>query len=194
MRSRHHPHARHLRQRGIISACAEQTDPKGNDYIIERDHLRVCGADFGKPGAVYRHNGSSPRVRSRRAVKSARQRIPGIISACAEQTFLESVVWAECGDHLRVCGADVHGRSKHGRLGGSSPRVRSRHPRHPAQHGRPGIISACAEQTSAAVVYPDAAGDHLRVCGADLMKEEGNQNVLGSSPRVRSRLERIGEA
>ena len=29
----------------IISACAEQTIAQGADGALERDHLRVCGAD-----------------------------------------------------------------------------------------------------------------------------------------------------
>ena len=30
--------------------------------------------------------------------------------------------------------------------------------------------------------------DHLRVCGADYMEDDGGRQLVGSSPRVRSRL------
>ena len=87
-----------------------------------------------------------------------------------------------------MCGADWTLRRRCHRLGGSSPRVRSRQwvPVHYDQFR--GIISACAEQTIRFTTKPTAPRDHLRVCGAD---NAGNSNItatLGSSPRVRSIL------
>ena len=65
VRSRHHTHARHLRQRGIISACAEQTAYGSSGQRESWDHLRVCGADGNEFGVIVAQSGSSPRVRSR---------------------------------------------------------------------------------------------------------------------------------
>ena len=92
----------------------------------------------------------------------------GIISACAEQT--------DGGfRHLR-------------RRPGSSPRVRSRPHGFVDVHAVPGIISACAEQTPAKPVSVGRMGDHLRVCGADVVHHFPEKQLKGSSPRVRSRL------
>ena len=87
-----------------------------------------------------------------------------------------------------MCGAD--GDLAVGLLGGlgSPPRVRSRLAPL-GKHGfRHGITSACAEQTTSAP--PPLAGrrDHLRVCGADGGDAIERHPVLGSPPRVRSRL------
>ena len=50
---------------------------------------------------------------------------------------------------------------------GSPPRVRSRPPQTLPATARPGITSACAEQTATQPHNGTAAWDHLRVCGAD---------------------------
>ena len=71
---------------------------------------------------------------------------------------------------------------------GSSPRVRSRLCKHVGDMQRFGIISACAEQTPARRLQRRVPGDHLRVCGADWTSFIALRDVLGSSPRVRSRL------
>ena len=87
-----------------------------------------------------------------------------------------------------MCGADVHPVSVVLPGLGSSPRVRSRHGPQPSQPGVEGIISACAEQTSLTWRSTTLTTDHLRVCGADSCTCDSQRVVLGSSPRVRSRL------
>ena len=69
--------------------------------------------------------------------------------------------------------------------------MRSRRRRNRRQRPRPGIISACAEQTSRRPRGRARARDHLRVCGADGLTSIGGGLVSGSSPRVRSRLTEI---
>ena len=71
---------------GIISACAEQTSSSSQSSLRPRDHLRVCGADQAELGERCRHEGSSPRVRSRPNLRRPSCLGAGIISACAEQT------------------------------------------------------------------------------------------------------------
>ena len=70
---------------------------------------------------------------------------------------------------------------------GSSPRVRSRLYGRPLACGVGGIISACAEQTTSVSALRTSRRDHLRVCGADRTCRLVLRQVLGSSPRVRSR-------
>ena len=76
---------------------------------------------------------------------------------------------------------------------GSPPRVRSRHRYCFCGLRRPGITSACAEQTTGMTTRKSWAWDHLRVCGADLHSMAQVGFSLGSPPRVRSRLGEVGE-
>ena len=173
--------------RGIISACAEQTWCRNPRRSTTGDHLRVCGADFESSSGLELTLGSSPRVRSRPPANALPRLGRGIISACAEQTLVGDVVVAHCGDHLRVCGADFRIVRLVGFDGGSSPRVRSRPMIQRIAVKHIGIISACAEQTSAESLTNSSGTDHLRVCGADAVVSHGSIGVPGSSPRVRSR-------
>ena len=90
-------------------------------------------------------------------------------------------------DHLRVCGADLRELNKRTSNGGSSPRVRSRRCEFLLGGLYLGIISACAEQTSASRKARTGTWDHLRVCGADEVDLFEAMCHQGSSPRVRSR-------
>ena len=140
---------------------------------------------MGKGAA--RTSGSSPRVRSRHPVREQSIVIVGIISACAEQTAASTSPHAWPWDHLRVCGADFNCEPMTVASSGSSPRVRSRRTTHMGRPRRPGIISACAEQTPQPVRRVGPCGDHLRVCGADGIGLGLGHALQGSSPRVRSR-------
>ena len=113
---------------GIISACAEQTTLVRRQGRMRQDHLRVCGADDAAAAIATVNAGSSPRVRSRQQPQRGVNAVARIISACAEQTSV--VAWGadRDEDHLRVCGADYSRRPRYSSSGGSSPRVRSRHP------------------------------------------------------------------
>ena len=171
VRSRREDDASAAARRGITSACAEQTMVMPPALVTRQDHLRVCGADEIKLRVMPRE------VR--------------ITSACAEQTVRP--FWTRCApwDHLRVCGADHMLCGQTHEREGSPPRVRSRlaslrhHPR------SPGIISACAEQTSRSSFPLRACRDHLRVCGADPDSFGSLRTIMGSPPRVRSRLKGI---
>ena len=152
---------------GIISACAEQTGLSAAVVVGWGDHLRVCGADVFL-----------------RVLPGIRR---GIISACAEQTSRLTSIWTSTGDHLRVCGADHLLPVAQHRIGGSSPRVRSRQDGTLPDDLPPRIISACAEQTEADATTTTPERDHLRVCGADRPRSRMASSRQGSSPRVRSR-------
>ena len=78
--------------------------------------------------------------------------------------------WACSRDHLRVCGADFVGAVTFMLSTGSPPRVRSRRQHDDCGGFERRITSACAEQTMAVGLFVAGAGDHLRVCGADLFQ------------------------
>ena len=159
----------------------------------------MCGADQGGTAERQPFRGSPPRVRSRLAVRRDRARHHGITSACAEQTPTMASCPALRRDHLRVCGADSLRPIHHRRAWGSPPRVRSRQHDDGEVQARPGITSACAEQTTVRPTPRPHAEDHLRVCGADFVTQlPGRVGAdvtsytslvmsRGSPPRVRSR-------
>ena len=132
-------------------------------------------------------SGSPPRVRSRPACGSGWEPFGRITSACAEQTEGKWNCVRRAWDHLRVCGADKWRRGIILTLGGSPPRVRSRHARTADLADLDGITSACAEQTRSGWRRTRLSRDHLRVCGADAMAEPDPLLERGSPPRVRSR-------
>ena len=167
VRSRHVEKVQADTQKGIISACAEQTSRRSGRWIWGWDHLRVCGADLNPVAPDGTNAGSSPRVRSRREQTLTEADEPGIISACAEQTNSLKRPEPVFRDHLRVCGADLLLHTVEVTVEGSSPRVRSRQPARPESGSRTRIISACAEQTWSTHGSHPLATDHLRVCGAD---------------------------
>ena len=171
----------------IISACAEQTLSCVDVPRLDEDHLRVCGADVTDLAAQFRLGGSSPRVRSRQQHRERDEHAQRIISACAEQTRTTGSARCPRRDHLRVCGADLGVAGDWSQAMGSSPRVRSRRARPQRLTKHAGIISACAEQTSATDFQHDSSKDHLRVCGADAKAHVLFGPERGSSPRVRSR-------
>ena len=177
--------------RGITSACAEQTTAPIPSPNLRWDHLRVCGADTVSLLSNLRDGGSPPRVRSRRHGGSDAARRIGITSACAEQTPAccsgKIIQW----DHLRVCGADLANAADLVNPYGSPPRVRSRRRLDDLPVRRRRITSACAEQTGSTSGVESSTRDHLRVCGADYVIEEPDSIVCGSPPRVRSRPRRL---
>ncbi len=171
--------------RGIIPACAGNTEPCIARLRLVRDHPRVCGehgvmATLDDPAA-----GSSPRVRGTPERSGRRQRRHGIIPACAGNTRSRRVNDITAGDHPRVCGEHTAMPGAVGNAAGSSPRVRgTRHVRVPVAPV-PGIIPACAGNTSMASGPSIEAGDHPRVCGEHTVWLAVAHFVAGSSPRVR---------
>ena len=172
----------------ITSACAEQTLRKTGMTRFGRDHLRVCGAD--RHALPYRQpeTGSPPRVRSRHHERRDRQNRGRITSACAEQTLRAITRLKWTWDHLRVCGADGVVGWWLLAVGGSPPRVRSRHIPSRYRNLKKRITSACAEQTQSRHPTRIPWRDHLRVCGADCLSMFIWVAEGGSPPRVRSRL------
>ena len=137
------------RSRGIIPACAGNT----NNPMVEPqniwDHPRVCGehAAFDIDIAVNL----------------------GIIPACAGNTASASTLRLTARDHPRVCGKHSYVICKAATLAGSSPRVRETPVEVAEPCGLVGIIPACAGNTSANNDEYLLMRDHPRVCGKHLL-------------------------
>ena len=198
-------HASHGRIHRIIPACAGNTGGSGwcsrrrwdhprvcgNTLLStarlrpKRDHPRVCGEH---PFSSIVHNppgGSSPRVRGTQIKLEETIWSAGIIPACAGNTAHMICLELPTRDHPRVCGEHEVMQGVLKVAQGSSPRVRGTPARYRRRSSRPGIIPACAGNTSPGVGSPLHDRDHPRVCG-EHRGQHGLQPVRpGSSPRVR---------
>ena len=129
--------------------------------------------------------GSSPRVRGTLQRRRCQRTIPGIIPACAGNTGSSSEKHSYGWDHPRVCGE----HSRRVRLGGyrrgSSPRVRGTPGAAALNALYPGIIPACAGNTSTTRARRCRPRDHPRVCGEHAHVRAVEAADEGSSPRVR---------
>ena len=150
---------------GIIPACAGNTGCREPCASRAGDHPRVCGEHLDTLGLSDLSEGSSPRVRGTRYRVVADGLPAGIIPACAGNTHLQRRLSPLSWDHPRVCGEhhivlddEVAGK-------GSSPRVRGTLLSRQRACIPPGIIPACAGNTTLRVVVDAQPRDHPRVCG-----------------------------
>ena len=181
--------------RGIIPACAGNTTPRCRGSSPAGDHPRVCGEHPRRRASWHFSAGSSPRVRGTLPAGPARERLPGIIPACAGNTTIDNDGILRCGDHPRVCGEHSPRLKVGTEYEGSSPRVRGTRATLNYLVTGIGIIPACAGNTIWLTRAPNTARDHPRVCGEHRMVGRGGVSYWGSSPRVRGTLaERHGVA
>ena len=195
----------YVRGRGIIPACAGNTTECSREYRDTRDHPRVCGEHGHFSHMTCPSVGSSPRVRGTQIQHASHGRIHRIIPACAGNTGGSGWCSRRRWDHPRVCGntllstARLRPKRDHPRVcgehevmqgvlkvaQGSSPRVRGTPARYRRRSSRPGIIPACAGNTSPGVGSPLHDRDHPRVCGEHVPWLKSLLTSRGSSPRVR---------
>ena len=175
--------------RRIIPAHAGQTGSPTHTRCGSSDHPRACGANptqYGTAGWVF---GSSPRMRGKLDLLVQHLIGARIIPAHAGQTVRLRHAGTPTTDHPRACGANpLTHRMIIGSFG-SSPRMRGKQdrPDSPLQNYR--IIPAHAGQTlmflSSRVILPD----HPRACGANFFSRAHTCGGVGSSPRMRGKLQ-----
>ena len=141
--------------RGIIPACAGNTERRHEHRPADGDHPRVCGEHGGDVKAKPTAPGSSPRVRGTQCIPKTAHHIFGIIPACAGNTTLARHSIVQARDHPRVCGEHVLTCGVMCGTWGSSPRVRGTLNRLWPQLNVWGIIPACAGNTQVAVHYAE---------------------------------------
>ena len=152
---------------GLIPACAGQTAYRRPRRCAAGAHPRVCGADGAQFVLGAAPQGSSPRVRGRRAEVAGQVCTLGLIPACAGQTDWSVKFSPSARAHPRVCGADTRTDTTVAGTLGSSPRVRGRRQKSGLVRTGPGLIPACAGQTTIATRPAPSTRAHPRVCGAD---------------------------
>ena len=131
------------------------------------------------------YQGSSPRVRGTHRGRERRLWTAGIIPACAGNTSPAGAPSCPSRDHPRVCGEHRYWSALLSGVPGSSPRVRGTPSRPAVLWCSPGIIPACAGNTTCRRLAAHADGDHPRVCGEHSIVIGAFKALKGSSPRVR---------
>ena len=184
--------------RGIIPACAGNTSLAVATTATRGDHPRVCGEHVDFLSARAHLRGSSPRVRGTRSYQLRRRFEEGIIPACAGNTCHAQFCERKRGDHPRVCGEHCAWLSSRSVKRGSSPRVRGTPAEIVVALKAPGIIPACAGNTTARGYRCAAMRDHPRVCGEHKLRAFDLGIPKGSSPRVRgtpvaAHIRRVGD-
>ena len=149
----------------LIPARAGKTYCRINCLRTRRAHPRACGENVGGPGEHGENVGSSPRVRGKREGHLLAADADGLIPARAGKTAAAPIVSSHCAAHPRACGENTARARQGTSVLGSSPRVRGKHGREPADRRRPGLIPARAGKTEGehhAAVLEQA---HPRACG-----------------------------
>ena len=174
-------------EHGLIPAGAGQTLDTYAHLWDDGAHPRGCGADQWGYLPARACDGSSPRVRGRLSRPVCWPCRVGLIPAGAGQTIRLPRISRRCRAHPRGCGADISALLRPGFFSGSSPRVRGRPPSYPLPSRERGLIPAGAGQTGTTGRRGCCLRAHPRGCGADVDYQNGSDEIMGSSPRVRGR-------
>ena len=150
------PHARGTHRRvsgsedepGIIPACAGNTHTTTFLRIWSWDHPRMRGEHRHQVGQQVIGMGSSPHARGTPCTSSAGTDDTGIIPACAGNTRRRWSVSLVSGDHPRMRGEHLTMAIVRGLCRGSSPHARGTLKGGSGFDCCPGIIPACAGNTS----------------------------------------------
>ena len=152
------------------------------------DHPRACGENEIAALRWSDVDGSPPRVRGKRAQRTAGRCRIRITPARAGKTPRGRRRRKCHPDHPRACGENLGGGSASGRACGSPPRVRGK----PAswRRSRPGsrITPARAGKTVHHPADLPPGRDHPRACGENQPRGNLLDNGSGSPPRVRGKL------
>ncbi len=153
------------------------------------DHPRACGANVVESFGEFCGHGSSPRMRGKPLAAPGHMALARIIPAHAGQTSGRPRCAYHETDHPRACGANRISLSTALRKPGSSPRMRGKHPCYAIHCLTLRIIPAHAGQTSLSRLASSAATDHPRACGANGYPVSSLCCAVGSSPRMRGKLQ-----
>ena len=173
----------------IIPAHAGQTRRDISTSGRSPDHPRACGANAWSPVYGRQDAGSSPRMRGKLHQVQRATHADRIIPAHAGQTRARSRRPYPPTDHPRACGANHRSPRRHPYSFGSSPRMRGKrcHILHGGWYMR--IIPAHAGQTYAIKYACELSADHPRACGANAIMASSESSHVGSSPRMRGKLD-----
>ena len=133
--------------------------------------------------------GSSPHVRGAHCWYEGTAAKLGIIPACAGSTTNIATPLSCARDHPRMCGEHAGQLLSVRHETGSSPHVRGAQDGNQCDHGKLGIIPACAGSTIKPDITLEQMRDHPRMCGEHPLTVMWTVMASGSSPHVRGARE-----
>ena len=147
VRGKPHRLGANARARGLIPARAGKTISCGSSGASAAAHPRACGENGVEGDLEHDHEGSSPRVRGKRAGSAGYANAFRLIPARAGKTARAACGTPASRAHPRACGenAQVYNDILPG--GGSSPRVRGKRLRDRMVHRARRLIPARAGKT-----------------------------------------------
>ena len=150
-----------------------------------RDHPRMRGDHQFFTNKWHRIRGSSPHARGTLSVTPILRNKPGIIPACAGNTFPVARICLHLRDHPRMRGEHPQPDLVEIAEAGSSPHARGTPCRCLVWHPSPGIIPACAGNTKTLMYAFARLRDHPRMRGEHPLETFADRMKLGSSPHAR---------
>ena len=198
-----------LKSLGIIPAGAGKSPASAGSGSVSWDHPRGCGEKRPFCRLKSRKGGSSPRVRGKESAKScsgssvgSSPRVRGKANGRSSMLLAFGIIPAGAGksggdesgdvakgDHPRGCGEKDHAGYPKNTRAGSSPRVRGKVPTPCPSPTRRRIIPAGAEKRQSRRAPRSAPRDHPRGCGEKQTCPPTLTPSLGSSPRVRGKVD-----
>ena len=173
------------RRRRIIPAYAGSTASPPCRRSAAMDHPRIRGEHFIKYGIIPSSEGSSPHTRGARRSRARTSWAAGIIPAYAGSTFPSLASTSARRDHPRIRGEHGVPASPGILERGSSPHTRGA-PSGASLEGRPvRIIPAYAGSTFSWRRRRPGPGDHPRIRGEHVLRDNIFEGQGGSSPHTR---------
>ena len=174
-----------LRVVGIIPACAGNRRRRSRARSLGWDHPRMRGEQPLRKMRRGVRMGSSPHARGTASTTPRTRAGAGIIPACAGNSPTPSARPPAARDHPRMRG-EQRSRSSCERVRmGSSPHARGTGCWEPPDVALPGIIPACAGNSTAKSSRRSTFGDHPRMRGEQPRRSRTTPPRPGSSPHAR---------
>ena len=174
---------------GLIPARAGKTPPWQQCEGRTWAHPRACGENPGNEEHRTRIRGSSPRVRGKLVHTSSCKSNSGLIPARAGKTLETRTELRKPRAHPRACGENRAFSSRLMRETGSSPRVRGKPTNLIRAGDLIGLIPARAGKTRRSNSGLRMHRAHPRACGENSYHPLNISEKVGSSPRVRGKLQ-----
>ena len=192
MRGKRHTFVQFLHGQGNIPAYAGKTGFFISQPDTLKEHPRVCGENPGSDWEGTLRDGTSPRMRGKRCCGSTSQRLIGNIPAYAGKTGGMRKNAGGEKEHPRVCGENEWSTASPITQTGTSPRMRGKRCRLRIITSGTRNIPAYAGKTFMRWETVVAIEEHPRVCGENNHGWIIRQRQLGTSPRMRGKLDARG--
>ena len=151
------------------------------------EHPRACGENALCRRLRSLLSGTSPRMRGKHLEGCGFPDEAGNIPAHAGKTASLLVLPCLMTEHPRACGENPPVRALSGVIGGTSPRMRGKHPIHVFQHCHQRNIPAHAGKTLLAGSICSSSREHPRACGENGPVASWRPKPCGTSPRMRGK-------